>query len=154
MSATNGHLPEGAVIATLDMLQAVNTKLILAPSISVRSGVPTFVRVKPIRYQKYRALCPPPPPGSEAWPATEYPQHREAWLKSLPHEERLAREAADDAIAFKVLSACLVEPPYSDEVGEWLFDDVDAIAREILVFSNIFTPLAKPEPEPAAEVVS
>jgi len=153
MSATNSHLPEGAVIATLDMLRGANTKLVPLPKMSERSGVPTFVRIKPLRRPQYRAMLPPRPPEADAWPVEDYQRHHNIWLASLSHEERVAREKAEDAVAFLVIKECLVDPPYSDEIGEWLFDDADELAVAILEFSNILLPRPAPTPQPA-EVVS
>jgi hypothetical protein len=154
MSADNGHLPEGAVMATLDMLRAANTKTVPLPKVSERTGVPTFVRIKPIRRPRYRAMLPVRPPEADAWPTEDYQKHHNLWLNSLSPEDRLAREKAEDDVSFKILEACLVDPPYSDEIGEWLFDDADELAVTILEFSNILLKKAPSAEVPAPETVS
>ncbi len=156
MSGSNGHLPEGAVVATLEMLRAVNTTIIRAANASRRAGVPVFVRIRPIRKSRYLAMLAPRPAEADAWgnDPEEYGKHYAVWIASLSEEARAARRAADDAVTFKVLQEGVFEPAYSAEVGVLLADDVDDIAVEILRFSDILPPAPKkPEAKPEAAVV-
>lgn len=139
--SSNGHVVEGATIATLEMLRAANTKLHVAKQSSERAGHEISVRIRTIRKARYFAMLPPRPAEADAWPnePTEYSKHYEQWRNSLPDAERMARRALEDAVSLKVLEAGLVEPEYSTELAEILGDDADAIAIEILRFSGILS---------------
>jgi hypothetical protein len=148
---TNGHtaLPEGAVIATLDMLRAANTATVRCPRLSEATGQEVVVRIRAIRRAAYLQMLPPPPPEAEAWPKD--PEARAqamlAWLAALPEPERGRRQAAIDAVTDKVLAAGLAEPAVDLDGARAFGDDADLVAVEILQLSGIL-----PKPTASAPV--
>src|SRR5690242_17781880 len=107
MTSTNVHIPEGATIATLDMLKRANEKTVLAPLASAKNGAPLYVRIRTIRRARYVAMLPPRPTEADAWPKDldEYAKHEEAWLATLPAEQRAERQAARERVGEKILEA-------------------------------------------------
>src|SRR6266404_1079525 len=146
MSDANGRSENGFEIATLEMLRIANTKRVVATQASARLGKQVVVLVKSIRKARYLAMLPPRPPEADAWPtdSEEYGKHYGEWMKSLSHEERMARMSADDAVTFKVLAEGLIQPAYSEELSDLLATDADDIAIEILRFSEILKPAPAP----------
>jgi hypothetical protein len=158
---TNGHLPEGAKVVTLEQLRAANLKYIKAPMLSERLGSDVYVRIRAIRRAAYMQMIPPPPPGSEQWPqATPEMSPEEAqaalkarttlftdWLAAQPEADRLRRQRDLDDVTYKVFAAGVTEPAVTVEQAKDWGDDADVIAVEILRFSGML-----PE-EKVAEVV-
>jgi len=156
---SNGHLPDGTVVATLAMLREANTTMVLAKNASARVGYPIAVRIRVIRKSRYFAMLPPRPPESEAWPTEpeEYAKHYDQWRSSLSEVDAAARRMLEEGILGKVLEAGIVDPPYSGELVDLLADDADDIALEITRFSGILTakettqePVSEGHPAPVA----
>jgi len=148
----NGHLPDGAKVVTLEQLRAANLKYIKAPMLSERLATDVYVRIRAIRRAAYLQMLPPPPPGSEAWPAEGAARAvaMQAWLASLPEEERSVRQRTIDDVTYKVLAAGMAEPAVTlASANEWA-DDADILAVEILRFSGM---LPEEKPAEVAEAV-
>lgn len=147
MSTTNGHVPEGATIATIEMLRKANTALRKAPRLSEQIGSDVFVRIRAIRPTIYLEAMPTQPIEAREWPKEEVARAAaaEAWFASLPEDQRDSRRAVYQLVAYKVLAAGLVDPAVTVETAQEFASDADHLATEILVFSGIL----KPTPVPA-----
>jgi len=150
---SNGHLPDGAKVVTLEQLRAASLKYVKAAMLSERFGSDVYVRIRAIRRAAYLQMLPPPPPGSDAWPTTgpERAVAMQAWLVSLPEDERAVRQRAIDEVTYKVLAAGMAEPTVTLESAKDWADDADILAVEILRFSGML-PEEKPEETPAEAV--
>lgn len=152
MSTANGHVPEGATIATLEMLRKANTALRKAPRLSEQIGQDVYVRIRAIRAVVYQEAMPPQPIEAVEWPKDG--KDREAavqrWFDGLPEAERESRRAILHQVAFKIVAAGLIDPRVTVETAGDFAADADYLADEILVFSGIL----KPKAEPIAEVAA
>ncbi len=154
----NGHLPEGATLVTLELLQQANTTHVKAPALSERVGCDVYVRIRAIRRAVYLQALPPPPKEAATWPTakpTMTPEERraaldgwaqafEAHMQSLPDEERAQRRRATDDVTYKVLVAGVVEPRLTLETAHDFAEDADVIALEILRFSGLLDEAVSP----------
>lgn len=148
MSATNGHVPEGATIATLEMLRAANTAYRKLPRLSEHLGQDVVVKIRAIRAATYIGFLPPQPDAAKDWPRDEQAREAvaQAWFDALPEAEKEKRRATLSDLACKVISAGLINPAVSAEGALDFGPDIDWLAQEILVFSG----LLKAEPAEAA----
>lgn len=138
---TNGHLPEGAVLLTAELLERATRTMIRCPFLSTRAGQDVYVRIRTIRRASYLLMLPPLPlEASATWPQDNpeaWQREYQQWLEALPAEERQAKNAAAAEVTWKVVRAGLVEPQLSEANLSDLADDADYIAREILRFSGL-----------------
>jgi hypothetical protein len=147
----NGHLPEGAVLLTAELLERATRTMIRCPFLSGRAGQDVYVRIRTIRRASYLLMLPPLPlEASATWPQDDpegWQREYQHWLETLPAEERQAKNAAAAEVTWKVVRAGLVEPQLSEASLVDLADDADQIAREILRFSGLLlTPTEAPAP--------
>lgn len=152
MSSTNGHaaatLPEGATLATLAMLQQYSRKTVKCPGLSERTGQDIFVVIRSIRRSAYLRMLPPMIPGADTWAKEDRDRLYREWEAALTDEQRHARIAIIENVNPRVLAEGLVEPAVTPEAAREFGDDVDVLAREILLFSKL---IDEPTPEPATE---
>jgi hypothetical protein len=154
MSASNGHVPEGAIVATLEMLQKANRAYRKLPRLSEHMGAEVGVWIRAIRNAVYSSFLPQPPKEAQEWPRDDEARAAVAqrWFDALPDEERAARRAVLTESACKVIAAGVVDPPMTVDPARDLGDDVDYLAAEILIFSGLLKPEPKePKPEPNEE---
>ena len=147
MSA-NGHLPEGAQLATLEILRQANTAYRKLPQASARLGQDVWVQIRSIRHADYADVLPILPPESREWPpdgdarAAAY----EAWLEAQSPEAKAERQALVLRISWRVIAKGVIVPSVTEETATAFASDADWLSNEILVFSGI---LKAPEPQPA-----
>ncbi len=156
----NGHLPDGAELATLALLRQANTALVRCPRLSQQLGREIFVRVRAIRAVSYLELLPPAPLESADWPVESVARTAcmQAWLETLPAEERDARLTKLGEVTYTLLALGLVEPTVTAAAARDFANDADLLALAILKLSGILTdesapvepPSAPTEPAPAA----
>lgn len=144
MSIDNGHLPEGAVYATAELLRALHTRLVKLPDACAASGKEVFVRIRRINRVEYIYLWPPLPEVSRTWPPEEYEARRTRWLESLPLEELMKRRRLEMEVRYRVIEMALLEPALTVEQIRQLANDVDVIYTAILDLSD----LSKKDEEP------
>jgi hypothetical protein len=142
MSLTNGRLPPGAAMLTLELLERATTALVRVPGASQKTGQEVYVKIRAIRKADYAAMIPPAPPGSEAWPEDREARDRlwREWLEGLPEDQRQARTLAAAEVTYKVIAAGLVEPRMTADDARALGDDADEIAVAILRLSGLLPP--------------
>jgi hypothetical protein len=142
MSATNGHVPDGATIATLEMLRAANTAYRKLPKTSERLGQDVVVRIQAIRAVTYWQCLPAQPPESKAWPESgpERGAAYQAWRDSLEPEALAAQRKKESETAERIVVAGVVEPTLTLETAKSLGDDIDFLSQEILIFSGLLVP--------------
>ncbi|OGB94029.1 MAG: hypothetical protein A2Z31_00245 [candidate division NC10 bacterium RBG_16_65_8] len=141
MSQRNGHLPAGAIILTLDLLEEATTSYVALPEVSRKLGQDVRVKVRAIRKVDYFAMVPAGPPGSEIWgremPPEERIQRTRDWLDTLSPTDRAERQRQIAAVTYQVLAIGLVEPAVTAETARRFADDADIIALEILRLSGL-----------------
>jgi len=141
MSQRNGHLPAGAIILTLDLLEEATTSYVALPEVSRKLGQDVRVKVRAIRKVDYFAMVPAGPPGSEVWgremPPEERIQRTREWLDTLSPADRAERQRQITAVTYQVLAIGLVEPAVTAETARRFADDADIIALEILRLSGL-----------------
>jgi hypothetical protein len=139
MSSGNGHLPEGAEIATLAMLREANQAWTPMPELTQKRGRPMFARIRTIRRQLYSSWLPELPAESASWPAEGRPREEayQAWFTALPANERRDRLIALQKVTTLVLAEGVIEPATTlDQAGDW-GEDAETVARAILVLSGL-----------------
>lgn len=149
----NGHLPDGAVLLTLEQLEQATTKYVRCPVLSQRTGQEVYVRIRTIRRADYLAMVPQLLPEATGWPEglAERVQLMTDWVASLPEAQRLERQRALADVTYKLLAAGLVEPRATAQEARAFADDADVIALEILTVSGLAAPAAPAEPSPAIQ---
>jgi hypothetical protein len=147
MSAENGYLPEGATIATLEMLRKANVAFRTLPRLSEQLGQRIAVKIRAIRRAVYMEFLPTLPAESRDWPEKGHERGMayEKWLAAQTPEFRAERQAMALQIAYRVIAAGLVEPAVTADTAQDFASDADWLANEILVFSGI---LDAPKPAP------
>lgn len=137
----NGHLPDGAIYLTLDLLERATTESLKLPQASARLGQDVYVKIRAIRHAEYLAMLPPSPPGSESWPHDESLDARaarwQAWLDALPEEERQHRAQQAAEVTYRVVAAGLTEPRMTIEQARGLAADADIVAAAVLRLSGL-----------------
>lgn len=143
MNLDNGHLPEGAVLLTAEMVEYAMRTQVRCPLLSSRIGKDVYVRIRAIRRASYLLMLPSLPlEATASWPQDDPDAWQRAyqdWLKGLPAEERHVMNAAAADVTWRVVRVGLVDPQLSDENHRNLADDADHIAREILRFSGLLS---------------
>lgn len=146
----NGHLPEGAVLLTREVLAKAARKHVKLPRASAEYGQDVYALIRPIRRVDYLQFLPPSPPEAESWPeASELRAERyQTWLNNLPETEKKARQDAVNRVTYLVIMAGSVEPMTEDEARD-LGDDAEVLAVEILRFSGLLPKVEVAEPAAA-----
>lgn len=147
MSA-NGHLPEGAQLATLEILRQANTAYRKLPQASARLGADVWVQIRSIRHADYADFLPSLPSEARDWPEEGEARSAayEAWLTAQSPEARAERQALVLRISYRVIAKGVTQPPVTEETATAFASDADWLSNEILMFSGI---LKAPEPQPA-----
>lgn len=150
MSQRNGHLPAGAIILTLELLEKATTDYVALPEVSRRLAQDVRVKVRAIRKIDYFAMVPAGPPGSETWgrdmPPDERIQRTRDWLDTLTPGERAERQRQIADVTYQILAAGLVDPAVTAETARRFADDADVIALEILRLSGLMPETAVEAP--------
>lgn len=143
----DGHLPEGAVFATAEMLRQANTKLVRLQGQSAEQGREVFARIRRVDAVDYALTASPIPPELLAAPAEEQVR----WYEALPVRERRERDLARALGRRRFVALGVVEPRLTEEDAANLGPDLSVLYNEIMVFSGL---AAVPAPAPEASAAA
>lgn len=153
MTDNNGTIPAGAERITLALLRRYCRRAVKLPGLSEQTGQDVYIIIRPVRKVDWYLMQPPPPPGSETWPAD--PVAREGlarrWFESLTPAEIWQRELLVSDTAVKLARLAVVEHDLGADWERDLGDDLDVLAAEIRAFSGLDEPAPTQESQQTAE---